>query len=78
MQTYAYKATDAKGSMTEGSIQATNRGAAMQQLDALGLTPIALVDPADIAGAVAWLVSDAARFVTGTSWPLDAGFTLRS
>ena len=40
--------------------------------------PIALVDPADIAGAVAWLVSDAARFITGTSWPLDAGFTLRS
>ncbi|MFG0249767.1 MAG: type II secretion system F family protein [Phycisphaeraceae bacterium JB051] len=50
MQTYAYKATDAKGSMTEGSIQATNRGAAMQQLGALGLTPIALVDPSDVQG----------------------------
>jgi hypothetical protein len=26
---------------------------------------------------VAWLVSDAARFITGTSWPLDAGFSVR-
>ncbi|VEG57112.1 carveol dehydrogenase [Mycolicibacterium aurum] len=40
--------------------------------------PIALLQPTDIAGAVAWLVSDAAAFITGTSWPLDAGFTLRS
>jgi NAD(P)-dependent dehydrogenase (short-subunit alcohol dehydrogenase family) len=40
--------------------------------------PIALLQPEDIAGAVAWLVSDAAAFITGTSWPLDAGFTLRS
>jgi SDR family mycofactocin-dependent oxidoreductase len=40
--------------------------------------PIALVQPDDIAAAVAWLVSDAASFITGTSWPLDAGFTLKS
>ena len=40
--------------------------------------PIPLLQPQDIAGAVAWLVSDAGRFVTGTSWPLDAGFTLVS
>ena len=40
--------------------------------------PIALVQPEEIAGAVAWLVSDAGKFITGTSWPLDAGFTLRS
>jgi SDR family mycofactocin-dependent oxidoreductase len=39
--------------------------------------PIALVQPEDIAAAVAWLVSDAGRFITGTAWPLDAGFTLR-
>lgn len=47
----------------------------MSQQNAL---PIALMQPSDIAGAVAWLVSDAAAFITGTSWPLDAGFTLRS
>ena len=45
------------------------------QLNAL---PIALLSPGQIAAAVAWLVSDEASFITGTSWPLDAGFTLRS
>jgi SDR family mycofactocin-dependent oxidoreductase len=40
--------------------------------------PIALLKPEQIAAAVAWLVSDDASFITGTSWPLDAGFTLRS
>jgi NAD(P)-dependent dehydrogenase (short-subunit alcohol dehydrogenase family) len=40
--------------------------------------PIALLRPEEIANAVAWLVSDAGKFTTGTSWPLDAGFTLRS
>jgi SDR family mycofactocin-dependent oxidoreductase len=40
--------------------------------------PIPLLAPDDIAGAVAWLVSDAAQFITGTSWPLDAGFLLRN
>ncbi|MCW2513369.1 MAG: 3-ketoacyl-ACP reductase [Mycobacterium sp.] len=45
------------------------------QLNAL---PISLLRPEQIAAAVAWLVSDEAAFITGTSWPLDAGFTLRS
>jgi SDR family mycofactocin-dependent oxidoreductase len=40
--------------------------------------PIPLLQPDDIAGAVAWLVSDAGQFITGTSWPLDAGFMLRN
>ncbi len=40
--------------------------------------PIPLLQPDDIAEAVAWLVSDAGRFITGTSWPLDAGFLLRN
>lgn len=31
----------------------------------------------DIAAAAAWLVSDAAKFITGTAWPLDAGLTIR-
>lgn len=39
--------------------------------------PIPLLQPADVAGAVAWLVSDAAAFITGTEWKLDAGFLLR-
>lgn len=39
--------------------------------------PIALLQPKEIARAVAWLVSDDAHFITGTTWPLDAGFTVR-
>lgn len=40
--------------------------------------PISLLMPGDIATAVAWLVSHDARFITGTTWPLDAGFSLKS
>jgi SDR family mycofactocin-dependent oxidoreductase len=40
--------------------------------------PIQILMPEDIAGAVAFLVSDEAKFITGTAWPLDAGFAVRS
>lgn len=39
--------------------------------------PIPILAPEDIAGAVAFLVSDEAKFITGTAWPLDAGFAVR-
>ncbi|MCU4186664.1 mycofactocin-coupled SDR family oxidoreductase [Acidiferrimicrobium sp. IK] len=39
--------------------------------------PIEILQPSDIANAVAWLVSDEASFVTGVALPLDAGFTVR-
>ena len=39
--------------------------------------PIEILQPEDIAGAVAWLVSDEAKFITGIAWPLDAGFSVR-
>lgn len=45
-----------------------------------GLTnamPVELVEPIDIANAVAWLASDEARYVTGVTLPVDAGFTLK-
>ena len=35
-----------------------------------------LLQPADISDAVVWLASDAARYVTGVSLPVDAGFTV--
>lgn len=35
------------------------------------------LDAADVAGAVAWLVSDEARRVTGVALPVDAGWSLR-
>lgn len=39
--------------------------------------PVEMVEPEDIAAAVAWLVSDDARYVTGVSLPVDAGFAQR-
>lgn len=41
------------------------------------LLPIEILQPEDIANAVAWLVSDEARFVTGIALPLDAGFSVQ-
>jgi len=46
--------------------------AAMQNL-----LPIQILQPEDIANAVAYLVSDEAAFITGTQWALDAGFSIR-
>jgi SDR family mycofactocin-dependent oxidoreductase len=39
--------------------------------------PIDILQAEDIANAVAWLVSDESRFITGIQLPLDAGFTVR-
>ena len=36
--------------------------------------PVQVLEPEDIANAVAWLVSDDARYVTGITLPVDAGF----
>jgi SDR family mycofactocin-dependent oxidoreductase len=37
--------------------------------------PVGMVEPEDISNAIAWLVSDDARYVTGVTLPVDAGFT---
>jgi SDR family mycofactocin-dependent oxidoreductase len=39
--------------------------------------PIPILQAEDIANAVAWLVSDEAKFITGIQLPLDAGFSVR-
>jgi len=39
----------------------------------LNAMPVDAVDPIDISNAIAWLVSDQARYVTGTVVPVDAG-----
>jgi SDR family mycofactocin-dependent oxidoreductase len=36
--------------------------------------PVALLEPEDISAAIAYLVSDAAKYVTGVTFPVDAGF----
>ncbi|MEU9807436.1 mycofactocin-coupled SDR family oxidoreductase [Mycobacterium sp. NPDC050853] len=39
--------------------------------------PVVLMEAEDMANAVAWLVSEDARYVTGVALPIDAGFTNR-
>jgi NAD(P)-dependent dehydrogenase (short-subunit alcohol dehydrogenase family) len=41
------------------------------------LLPVDLVEPEDVSAAVVWLASDAARFVTGVTLPVDGGVQLR-
>ncbi len=36
--------------------------------------PVSLLEPEDISAAIAYLVSDEARYVTGVTFPVDAGF----
>jgi NAD(P)-dependent dehydrogenase (short-subunit alcohol dehydrogenase family) len=37
--------------------------------------PVSMVEAIDISNAIAWLVSDEGRYVTGVTLPVDAGFT---
>ncbi len=39
----------------------------------LNAIPVEAVDPIDVSNAIAWLVSDEARYVTGSVIPVDAG-----
>ena len=38
--------------------------------------PVSAIEPDDVADAVAWLLSDETRYVTGVSLPVDAGMML--
>lgn len=37
--------------------------------------PVPMIEAVDISNAIVWLVSDDARYVTGVTLPVDAGFT---
>jgi NAD(P)-dependent dehydrogenase (short-subunit alcohol dehydrogenase family) len=39
--------------------------------------PVQIMEPIDISNAIAWLVSDEARYVTGIALAVDAGETLK-
>ncbi len=56
-------------SWLEGLAQLDNAGP-----DMTNALPVQTLEPEDIANAVFWLVSDAARYVTGVALPVDAGF----
>lgn len=42
----------------------------------MNLLPVSVIEPEDVS-IVAWLLSDEARYVTGVSLPIDAGFTVK-
>ena len=41
------------------------------------LLPVTMIQPTDVSDAVLWLVSDQAKYVTGVTLPVDAGFTAK-
>jgi (+)-trans-carveol dehydrogenase len=43
----------------------------------MNLLPIPWLDPVDVSNAIVWLASDAARYVTGITLPIDAGNQLK-
>lgn len=61
-------------SQTMQDFLAVNPGAA----DAMSnLLPVEMIEARDVSNAIAWLVSEEARYVTGVALPIDAGFTIR-
>jgi len=60
-----------------GGDPAASEAEALPAFRALNLLPIPWMEPEDIASAVLWLVSDAARYVTGVALPIDAGLMLK-
>lgn len=57
--------------MAQAAAQGQNAISAMQNA-----LPIDILEPTEIAEAVAFLVSDRARYITGVALPVDAGFSL--
>ncbi|MGH3260875.1 MAG: SDR family oxidoreductase, partial [Trebonia sp.] len=45
--------------------------------DVGNLLDVQLIEAADVTNAIAWMVSDQARYVTGIALPVDAGYTAR-
>ncbi len=43
----------------------------------LNALPVEMLEPGDISDALVWLVSDEARYVTGVTLPVDAGYLIR-
>lgn len=41
------------------------------------LLPVTMIQPSDVSNAVLWLVSDQAKYVTGVTLPVDAGFSAK-
>ena len=76
-------ATEADLAETVKAVEALDRRIVARQADVRdesGLRAafeagVAELGPVDISNAICWLVSDDARYVTGVTLPVDAGFT---
>ena len=53
------------------------REQAAEAFQATNVLPVPWVEPRDVSNAVLWLASDEARYVTGVTLPVDAGYTIR-
>ncbi|MBF6207906.1 mycofactocin-coupled SDR family oxidoreductase [Streptomyces gardneri] len=71
----------ASGMTMNDAMKALHEAAARGEKTTIGTMqnalPIDILQPEDIAKAVAWLVSDEAYYITGAALPLDAGFSVR-
>jgi NAD(P)-dependent dehydrogenase (short-subunit alcohol dehydrogenase family) len=66
--------------LIDGIVTAAGQAALTRVSDASGSMNVLdsqLIEPADVTAAVLWLASDAARYVTGTVLPVDAGMTAK-
>lgn len=62
-------------SLFTGGMPDANREMAAVAMKGMHALPISWVEPVDISNAIAWLVSDEARYVTGIALPVDGGIT---
>jgi SDR family mycofactocin-dependent oxidoreductase len=54
-----------------------SRETAAPVFESTNALPVPWVDPVDISNAILFLVSDEARYITGVTLPVDAGFTVK-
>jgi SDR family mycofactocin-dependent oxidoreductase len=58
-------------------VEHPTRAQAAEVFQTINALPIPWVEPVDISNAVLWLASDEARYVTGVTLPVDAGYTIK-
>jgi NAD(P)-dependent dehydrogenase (short-subunit alcohol dehydrogenase family) len=68
----------ARGQRRSHALRLASEGADINGMAAMrNAMPVQVLQPSDISDAIAFLVSDQAKWVTGVSLPVDAGFSIR-
>jgi NAD(P)-dependent dehydrogenase (short-subunit alcohol dehydrogenase family) len=65
----------ARGQGRSHAVRLAQEGADIIAVDICAQIGSVAYPPVDISNAIVWLVSDDARYVTGVTLPVDAGFT---